>query len=114
MEKAHRSCRKELAVKILHTSVSEPRGKTGICGLQNQETTCYLGLTTEYRATFEGPCLSSAWLVGSSVDSKVYNLDGWSARQLIPRSLSSGSSARQSISRYIIIVLKYMRFQKRL
>ncbi|XP_044179254.1 uncharacterized protein LOC114955223 [Acropora millepora] len=40
-EKAHRSCRKELAVKILHTSVSEPRGKTGICGLQNQETTCY-------------------------------------------------------------------------
>ena len=45
-EKAHRSCRKELAVKILqsilHISVSEPRGKTGICGQQNQETTCYV------------------------------------------------------------------------
>ena len=37
------------------------------------------------------------WLVGSSVDYKVYDLDGSSARQLIPRSLLSGSSARQSI-----------------
>ena len=46
------------------------------------------GFTTEYRATFEGLSLSS----GSSVDSKVYNLDGSSVDSKVSLKWLVGSS----------------------
>ena len=53
-----------------------------------------LGLTTEYRATFEGLFLSTGSSARHSIPRSLSS--GSSARHSIPRSLSSGSSARQS------------------